>query len=239
MARYELVEENAEKVGEFGGTSVIRPKFRCKKCSRAIKEGFTHTSEVCNLCNNGENPVGEELDRIFAVSIYVPDADDDDLVKAILDAKDGDRHEMMSDLLSWGIENDDALNQSDLITVPPSGSADVDDENNHMASIGELLSSKVEIPFECLLTKDEEYESQTGLSGEERKENIKGSMKTKKRVDVDRVLVIDDVATTGSTLAEAARALSAAGAEEIKGLVIARDEDLTNLEFADVVRQVD
>jgi predicted amidophosphoribosyltransferase len=36
------------------------------------------------------------------------------------------------------------------------------------------------------------------------------------------VLLVDDVATTGSTLREAARALADAGAERIAGLVLAR-----------------
>jgi predicted amidophosphoribosyltransferase len=36
------------------------------------------------------------------------------------------------------------------------------------------------------------------------------------------VLLVDDVATTGATLREAARALAEAGAERVAGLVLAR-----------------
>ncbi|MFM6939972.1 MAG: ComF family protein [Rhodoluna sp.] len=60
---------------------------------------------------------------------------------------------------------------------------------------------------------------QAGLTTAERQTNVAGAMQVKRSVQGARVLLFDDVVTTGATLAEAARALSEAGAEVLGFLV--------------------
>jgi ComF family protein len=62
--------------------------------------------------------------------------------------------------------------------------------------------------------------SQTGLDRRQRERNLAGAFACRLRVP-QRVWLVDDVITTGSTLAAAARALRGAGAREITGLCIA------------------
>jgi len=238
MASYEAIEENFELVGEFAGDEIYRPKHRCSRCSRAIQEGYTQTSEVCYFCNKGKNAVGEHVSQVFAISIYVSDAVNTDLMEEIYEVKDDFKHtDKMSDMLSWGVENHEELADFDLIVTPPSGEADASDEN-HMIPIGKLVSEKVNIPFRDLTYKKEDYGSQKNLSLEERLENVRGKIGCKEdTIDANRVIVIDDIATTCATISETARAMSESGASEVKGLVIARDEDLQNLEFANVIRE--
>lgn len=62
---------------------------------------------------------------------------------------------------------------------------------------------------------------QTGLSRGERRRNVRGAFRARHAVPAC-VWLVDDVATTGSTLGEAARALRRAGALQVVGLCAAR-----------------
>jgi predicted amidophosphoribosyltransferase len=61
---------------------------------------------------------------------------------------------------------------------------------------------------------------QRGLDHARRQQNVAGSLRSRHAAGL-RVLVLDDVVTTGATLAEAARALRAAGAEVVGAVAIA------------------
>lgn len=67
-------------------------------------------------------------------------------------------------------------------------------------------------------------EPQTGLKRKERGRNVRGAFAVKDpaRVTDRPVLLVDDVATTGSTMNECARVLKRAGCREILCLVLAR-----------------
>ncbi|MCD4762259.1 ComF family protein [bacterium] len=85
--------------------------------------------------------------------------------------------------------------------------------------IKELNLSKIN---NCLL-RQKHKTPQAKLSEEERRENVKEIFKiSNKSIVPKNILLIDDVATTGSTLNEAARVLKNAGAKHVSGLVIAK-----------------
>lgn len=69
---------------------------------------------------------------------------------------------------------------------------------------------------------------QHGLSAAVRKANVRGVFEVPRRrldrVRGKRVLLIDDVMTTGETLRSAARALRAAGADDVQAFAVARAE---------------
>ncbi len=96
---------------------------------------------------------------------------------------------------------------------------------NQAEEIGKELSKFLEISLlGDVLIKIRETLPQVELSGKEREENIKGvfSLKNQGKIQGKKILLVDDVYTTGSTMEEAARVLREAGAKEIVGVVIAR-----------------
>ena len=73
------------------------------------------------------------------------------------------------------------------------------------------------------LTRCRETKTQVGLTAIERKENVKGAFRAEtKLVRGKNFLLMDDVATTGATLAAGAAALMDAGARSVYGLTLAR-----------------
>jgi ComF family protein len=66
--------------------------------------------------------------------------------------------------------------------------------------------------------------SQTGLTRHQRRENVRGAFAVKKAAEVRdrRVVLIDDVYTTGTTLNECARVLRKAGARDVIVATVAR-----------------
>jgi len=63
---------------------------------------------------------------------------------------------------------------------------------------------------------------QVGLSAVERLENVQNAFQADSRVQGKHILLIDDVCTTGATMAAAAAALLATGAQTVSGYCVAR-----------------
>ena len=80
---------------------------------------------------------------------------------------------------------------------------------------------------ECrrLLEKQVHNRAQSGTgSPEERIKNVRGVYRCAGDAAGKRILLVDDIVTTGATLSEAAGVLLSAGAKEVVGLTLARNE---------------
>lgn len=96
---------------------------------------------------------------------------------------------------------------------------------NQAEEIAKELSKNLKIPvFNDALIKTKQTPAQVELKKEEREENIKGVFLCQKPELVmgKKILLIDDIFTTGSTMEEGARVLKDAGAKEVWGVVVAR-----------------
>lgn len=73
-----------------------------------------------------------------------------------------------------------------------------------------------------LLRRVKPTASQTGLTGHQRRENVRGAFKCDAKLHGRSILLIDDVFTTGATAAECAKVLRRAGAAEVYVVTLAR-----------------
>lgn len=97
---------------------------------------------------------------------------------------------------------------------------------NQSEEIAKELVKFLKIPLlSDVLYKSKGTPPQMELSAEARKENIKGafSLKNREKIIGRKILLIDDVYTTGSTMNECAKILKEAGAKEVWGVAVARE----------------
>jgi ComF family protein len=94
---------------------------------------------------------------------------------------------------------------------------------NQSALVAERVARRLGVPAKAAwLTRRRSTQPQTELSAAERRPNVRGAFLASRRVADRHVLVVDDVLTTGATVAECARALRAAGARRVGVLTVAR-----------------
>jgi len=95
---------------------------------------------------------------------------------------------------------------------------------NQADLLAEQLSTHASVPCRRLLKRIRYTTTQTALDRSERMENLHNAFRLRKNADVRglRVLLIDDVLTTGSTLSECARVLKRAGATSVHAATAAR-----------------
>ena len=95
---------------------------------------------------------------------------------------------------------------------------------NQAKDLAEEVSCKISLPLADILIREEIRKHQTQLDRKSRWLNLRGTMKTVGNYDVSgsKVLVVDDVTTTGATLDEAARALKVAGVQKVFCVTLAR-----------------
>lgn len=164
--------------------------------------------------------------RARAAIVYEPDGLGARLIRAL---KYSDRHDLRALLVSWLTQGGrDVLADAELIVpVPVSWRRLVQRQFNQSA----LLACDVARTTGCAwipdaLTKIRETRPQVELSGAQRLENVKGAFAVgrgkEQAIEGRRVVLIDDVITTGATMTAATRALLAAGPARVDVLAIAR-----------------
>ncbi len=94
--------------------------------------------------------------------------------------------------------------------------------------LAEAVAGRRGIPCEQLLEKTRDTRAQSGLKGREaRRKNASGVYRALDPAQVagKRILLVDDIVTTGETLMECARVLNAAGAKSVTAVTVARKKE--------------
>lgn len=87
--------------------------------------------------------------------------------------------------------------------------------------VPDLLLRRAQIEPQRVLAVAARTRDQRGLGAHDREENVRGSLRARRRGDGAEVVIVDDVVTTGATIDEAARALQDAGFRVLAAVALA------------------
>ena len=131
--------------------------------------------------------------------------------------------------------NKDIFHNVDIITfVPMTTERKRNRGYNQSEEICKVLSDITKIPVKPLLIKNHSTSHQADLNFIDRTKNLKGSFAINdKYIELlkgKRVLIVDDVFTTGSTLNECSRVLLKSKAKEVRALTFLKTDPFDNSE---------
>ena len=198
------------------------PSPSCEICGRPLP-GLTRQERELLLCPACRDKT-YAFDRARSFALY-----EGPLVQAILLLK----FEQIEPLGAWfaerlaGLVHGEGNELATDIVVPVPLHRDRERERgyNQAALISRPLAKRLHLPHKAvLLMRTRARPDKRILSLEERWESVRGAFATRPGSQVDnlRVLLVDDVLTTGATLDACARALREAGAKSVIGLTVAR-----------------
>ncbi|WP_426623281.1 ComF family protein [Leifsonia sp. McL0607] len=195
--------------------AVLLP-VRCAGCSVPDRS-------ICSACLRSLVP--QERSRTVAGVTVCSGLDYDDVPRAVLlsfkDAGRVDAAPALASALRSAVVAASAGEQVVPVLIPSTRSAW---RRRGYHPTGMILSrSRVLVPpLWRALRLTRQTSDQAGLSSSEREHNREGSVVASARVAGRRCLLVDDIVTTGATLAEATRAITAAGGVVVGAATIAQ-----------------
>jgi competence protein ComFC len=195
----------------FCTTCRVRSEFgrvsECYRCGRISKSG-----ETCELCQ-----LETKLSGVAVASYYTGPVKE--LVLRLKFHRLQAAAEVAADMVagvvpdSWGVG---------LVTsVPISAERYRERGYNQSELVARWVARRLGLPYSRLLERQGSVH-QLGVDRRTRLAQVKGVFYTRRPVPATRVLIVDDVVTTGATLAACAEVLSRAGARGVWGAAVAR-----------------
>ena len=198
------------------GCKAIMPyndKSTCGHCGRATP----YPVEYCDYCKDKQTYVD------LARSVYEYDYPLNVLVKRL--KYGGDRYLAEEFAKEMKVRYFREIGYADCIVfVPMTDGRKRERGYNQSEELAKALSKLIDIPIVYdVLVKTRDTDSQVGLERKQRLKNVKGSISVRNRalIKSKRVMVVDDVMTTGATLEVIAEKLKDAGAGEVVALTVA------------------
>ncbi len=191
-------------------TSVKLGTDICGKCGRVL----ANEAEFCDTCIRNERAF------VRARSCYVYEGAPKKFVYRL---KFGGRRYLAAFIAEAMVDRylDCGFECDCVVAVPLSAKRKRKRGYNQAELIAEELSSRLKLPLiDGALVKTKENKSQAKLKRREREENVRGvyEVTSPETFKGRRVLVVDDVMTTGATLGEVSRVLYKARARSVEAL---------------------
>jgi ComF family protein len=197
---------------------------RCCLC------GFPGASldlDLCAFCHADFPWEREPLPGAVVALRYVPPADD--LIRDLKYHGNLPNARVLGVLMAQAVDERAALQPRLLVPVPLHGARLRERGFNQAAAIARYAGRMLGIPCAPRAMKRvRDTPSQTSMSMEERHRNVRGAFAVsgararRRLLEAGHVAVVDDVMTTGSTLAEMKCALLAAGVRQVDLWAVAR-----------------
>jgi competence protein ComFC len=184
----------------------FRPNFNCLECGQRVVE-------KCRI---------KEHSRLIKYLISFGFYEDEFLKRIVLLGKDGYQEifEDLGEIMSSFLKNYDFKDYY-VAFVPVTKRKLIDRGFNQSEILAEKIAKNLDLKIFSALIKIKDTEDQAKLDFEKRLNNLKDVFKVKSNPP-KKIILIDDVKTTGSTLKECAKVLKEAGAREIIALTILR-----------------
>ena len=197
----------------------IYPPY-CHKCGYPLESQPINSKMLCASCLSHKRSVF----RMIRSALYYDDASKN----LILAFKFMDRTEnahLLGAMLKVASEDIFTKGVDIIIPVPLHYSRLLKRKYNQAALLAQELGKYSGIKVDCTsLIRHKKTKPQVEFSGHERVKNVKNafSVTHPEKIIGKRILLVDDVFTTGSTLKECAIALKKAGAKSIDAVTVAR-----------------
>lgn len=197
---------------------------RCQRCCAPVSRSKAISPKRCSLCKKDW-----KFGRVYSLCTYRSHA-----AKAARKMKSPKyepltkeiAHRMGDWMLSLRENQANQGNECDLlVSIPQYWVKRWRDRYNQSDVLAKVLSQKLGVPYAAqALYRTRWTEKQGTKTIEERMLAVLGSIAHNKgvRVESQRVLIVDDILTSGATANEAAKALLGAGAKQVDVMVFAR-----------------
>lgn len=191
---------------------------RCPRCASAVAP--TIVGPDCPWCRK----LDLRFDRAFTLGTY-----HEELRDAVLRLKHAGQEALSTALaeLSWerNAETMRSFKADIVVPVPMHWWRRAVQGHNGPELSASFWASRLQIDdYPRLLVRKRRTKPQAGLSPNERQENVRNAFSVRRGYTVKgaRVLLVDDILTTGATCSEAARTLKKAGAVSVAVVVVGR-----------------
>lgn len=187
----------------------------CAQCGAPFLNAFPLDAEGrCRLCRLG----ARGLDAVYCYASY--EGAIEKLIPLFKYQKVRTLARPLGELLLAAFPRDRRFDA--LVPVPLHWRKRMERGFNQSELLARFVSRRTGIPMRPLLKRVRNTSVQAGLSNAKRRENVKGAFEGRAALNGERILLIDDVMTTGATAAAAAQALRDAGAASVGLMALAR-----------------
>ncbi len=195
--------------------------FRRTECKLCAADTGRITGEICKLCGFMKRDCGCGGKKNYYKAVTAPfyyEGAAGKAVRRLKSRKDENAVGMFADEMAAAFSEHFTDTAFDLVTsVPLSEKTERKRGYNQAELLAAAFAEKVSLPYFGLLIKTYETKAQHTLSHAERSGNLLGAFEpaVSARMIGKRILLCDDVKTTGATLNECAKTLLVAGAAEV------------------------